>query len=118
IVMHNWAAPGGKIPTGKDYRLSPQHYWTIQGIDLNKADLSGRITISPSSTSLDVELLKNGSDSLVVLYRKDATEPWTLYANQQKTQIGIAGYIDIHQLKPGDYTLANSAEKVGLKEND
>src|SRR5690606_18060980 len=26
IVMHNWAAPGGKIPTGKDYRLSLQYY--------------------------------------------------------------------------------------------
>lgn len=118
IVMHNWAAPGGKIPPSKDYILSPQHYWTIQGIDLNKADLSGRIMISPSANSLDVELLQNGADSLVVLYRKDATEPWTLYANQVKTQIGSAGFIDIHQLKAGDYTLANSAEKVGLKEND
>lgn len=118
IVMHNWAAPGGKIPPSKDYILSPQHYWTIQGIDLNKAYLSGRIMISPSANSLDVELLQNGADSLVVLYRKDATEPWTLYANQVKTQIGSAGFIDIHQLKAGDYTLANSAEKVGLKEND
>ncbi|WP_417603057.1 M1 family aminopeptidase [Owenweeksia hongkongensis] len=117
IVMHNWAAPGGKIPANKDYRLSPQHYWTIQGIDLNNVDLTGRITISPAATSLDTELLKNGSDSLVVLYRKDATEPWELYVNQQKTQIGISGYIDINQLKAGDYTLANSAEKVGLKEN-
>lgn len=118
IVMHNWAAPGGQFPAGKDYRLSPQHYWTIQGVDLNKANLSGRITISPASNSLDAELLQNGSDSLVVLYRKDATEPWTLYASQVKTQIGSAGFIDINNLKAGDYTLANSAEKVGLKEND
>ncbi|WP_083827973.1 M1 family aminopeptidase [Owenweeksia hongkongensis] len=118
IVMHNWAAPGGKIPASKDYRLSPQHYWTIQGIDLNNADLTGRITISPAATSLDTELLKNGSDSLVVLYRKDATEPWELYVNQQKTQISITGYIDLNNLQAGDYTLANSGEKVGLEEND
>ena len=120
FVMHNWAAPGGKILAGKDYRLSPQHYWTLQGLNLNKAELSARINLSPTQTSLDYELLKSGGDSLLVLFRKDATQPWKIYPFQKKTLIGTSGlgYIDINKLESGEYTLANSAEKVGLKEND
>lgn len=119
ITMHHWAAPGGKTPSGKDYRLSPQHYWTVQGTDLDKADLTAKIDLRPINTSLDFELLQNGSDSVVVLYRKDATEEWSLYPYQQKTLFGTStvGYIEINQLIAGDYTLANTAEKVSLKEN-
>ena len=120
IVMHNWAAPGGKVPSGKDYRLSPQHYWTVQGVNLENSDLTGRVNLLPTIISLDYELLQNGGDSLVVLYRKDATEEWSLYPDQQKTLIGTAGhgFMEIHKLKAGDYTFANSSEKVSLKEND
>ena len=116
IVMHNWAGPGGKVPAGKDYHLSPQHYWTVHGIDLQNVDLLARLTISAGAYNLDEELIKNGMDSLVVLYRKDATHPWELYPYQTKTQLGLIGYIDLTHLKTGDYTFANTAEKVGLEE--
>ncbi len=116
IVMHHWAGPGGKIPTGKDYRLSPQHYWTVQGTDLNNADLTGNITVRGGNYNLDEELISVNSDSLVILYREDATKEWTLYPDQTKNQVGSVALIDINNLKAGDYVLANTAEKVGLQE--
>jgi aminopeptidase N len=116
IVMHHWAGPGGKIPAGKDYRLSPQHYWTIQGTDLSNADMTGNITVRRGLYNLDEELISANSDSLVVLYREDATKEWTLYPHQVKTRLGSITLMDINQLKAGDYVLANTAEKVGLQE--
>lgn len=118
IVMHHWAGPGGKIPAGKDYRLSPQHYWTVQGVDLENADITGKVSFRKGVNTLDEELVKNTLDSLVILYREDATKNWTLYPDQTKSTIGITGTIDIQNLKAGDYVLANTAEKVGLQEID
>ena len=116
IVMHHWAGPGGKIPAGKDYRLSPQHYWTVQGTDLNNVDITGNITVRRGLYNLDEELISTNSDSLVVLYRADATKEWTLYPDQVKTKLGSITLMDINKLKAGDYVFANTAEKVGLQE--
>ncbi len=116
IVMHHWAGSQGKIPAGADYKISNNHYWTVQGIDLNNCDLKGRITFSPASTGLDYDLLQNGADSLVMLYRTDASAAWTLYKHQRKTSVGSSGFIEITDLIAGDYTLANTSQKVGLRE--
>ncbi len=118
IVMHHWAGPGGKIPAGKDYRLSPQHYWTVNGTDLGNADITGNITVRRGTNSLDEELVSTNSDSLVILYREDATQEWALYPHQVKTQLGSITLMDIEKLQAGDYVLANTAEKVGLQEID
>ncbi len=116
IVMHHWAAPGGKTPAGQYYRLSPQHYWTVKGIDLQNADITGRVSFNRGTHSLDQELVKSGIDSLVVLYREDATREWSIYPYQNRNGFSTAGFIDIQQLKAGDYVLANTAEEIGIEE--
>lgn len=116
IVMHHWAGPGGKIGNGKDYKISPQHYWTIQGNNLDQVDFQGDLNIRGGQNSLDEELLTSGTDSLAILYREDATQEWALYPHQTKTQVGSVALIAILKLKAGDYVLANTSEKVGLKE--
>lgn len=120
IVMHQWAGPGGKIPAGKDYRLSTSRYWTVKGWDLNNVTVSGRINYRGGPTGFDEDLVGQTEDSLVVLYRALPYDEWQLYPDQVKVDIGSPtngiGYIDVLNLKEGEYTLANTIEKVGLKE--
>ncbi len=117
IVMHHYAGSKGKIATGKDYRISKNHYWTVQGLNLSNAQLGGRINFNGNGQRLDKDLLQTSADSLVVLYRVDATQNWGLYPHQQKTAIGTSGFIQITQLQAGEYTLANTHEKVSLAEH-
>ncbi len=119
IAQHHWGAPNGKIPAGRDYRLSNSRFWTIQGVDFDKADLSARFDFNGNQNGMDSLLAGQTSDSIAILYRKDATENWQLFSYQNKTQIGAPtsgfGWIDVDSLRAGDYTFANTGETVGLE---
>lgn len=120
ICMYHWAGPGGKTGAGVEGRLSRKRYWTIQGIDLENADLSARVDINGSEENMDPDLLGQTADSLVVLYRKDATEDWTYWPQQTKTAFAAAGsyrgWMEIDSLQAGDYSLANVGDNIGVEE--
>lgn len=120
ISMYHWAGPHGKIPSGKDYKISENRFWTFQGFDLQKADFTARITYNGSPGGNDQDLASVTEDSLIVLYREYPWEPWTIYPDQQKTDLGSStnglGYFELDNPKPGDYVLANTSEKIGIRE--
>lgn len=121
IVVHHWAGPKNNFQPHKDYRISKSRFWTIQGYDFDKVDLSARINYNGSNNGLDGDLLQITEDSVQVLYRAQPWENWELYGFQTKTDLGSStngiGYIDLENLKPGDYVLANTAEVIGMEEN-
>jgi hypothetical protein len=83
---------------------------------------SGEVTFSSSASNnfLDEDLLANGEDSLMLVYRKDAREPWREYDWYSKNYMGSPnnkfGRINIQVLIPGEYAFANGVSAFGLDE--
>src|SRR5262249_1661801 len=86
-VEHNYAKPDPVKFSVKNYKLSNQHYWKIDGIlspgFLSKAQFNYDGTPVPAIpntsgnyTYMDTCLASSGSDSLFLLYRRDAADDW------------------------------------------
>ena len=120
IAMHHYAGPQGKIPANADYKISKNHYWTIKGFDLDNANISARINYRGIANELDEDLVATTEDSIMVLYRKDATEAWQVWPHQTKNVQSIntngIGYITIDEITNGDYVFANTSEVIALQE--
>ena len=97
--------------TFSDYR-----YWHIDGIFPETTE--GKLHFFYSKAgNLDENLILSSADSLVLFYRKDATEAWSPIPF---TQFGpwSVGYLITDEIKKGDYTLAVWDEAyVGIGES-
>lgn len=103
-VTHNWAAPDSLKTPLPGLTLFDYRYWRIEGIYHVPFQAKGRFFYSRPS-HLDDSLLQNLNDSLVILYRKNASEEWQ---GIPFTRTGtLAGYITVNDLQPGEYTLAS-----------
>jgi aminopeptidase N len=113
-VVHHWVAPDPLQNPQNGLTLSDYRYWCIQGIFTEGFAASGRFTYS-RALSLDHTLLTSSADSLVILYRSDASKPWS---SVPFTRSGPwhTGTITVPVLLPGDYTLAVWDDTV-LKKN-
>lgn len=113
FVEHHFIGPHQILKNHPIHRISPNHYWTIHlpYLDNNKVNLkisynrSYPINIDPS----DFYLLPTAAsvDSLVLVYRKNSTEPWQI-VNFTKTGNQVAGYLTTVNAKAGDYAFAIS----------
>ena len=103
-ATHNWVAPDSlKIPI-EGLRLSPTRYWKVEGIFDDSYQARGRFFYSKSG-SLDDSLIFSENDSIIMLYRKDASDDWH---EIPQTRVGLwsIGNIWVDNLQPGEYTLA------------
>lgn len=115
-VTHNWVAPENNFVNNQGIkRISNFRYWSIEGILPQGLNATGRFyynstkpyTISSSSNAwLDHTLMPVllSGDSLVLLYRKNASEKWGI-VNFKKLGTLNSGYLTTTELKTGDYTL-------------
>lgn len=97
-------------------RFSKRHYWTIEGVNLEKANLNAKFYYQLSSleSSFDNTLIHSSadSDSLLLLYRPNVNAPWEIIEFNKPTS--LSGYITA-PLRQGDYIMAvGDKEKVGL----
>ncbi len=103
-TTHNWVAPDSlKIPV-EGLILSNYRHWKIEGIIPENFLARGQFSYDRDGY-LDGELIESESDSVVILYREGA---WNEWAEVAQTRYGTWFYGDIivHDLKPGEYTLA------------
>jgi aminopeptidase N len=114
-VGHHWvAADSLKIPV-PGLTLSPSRYWKIEGILPSGFQARGRFSYDQGNY-LDNELITSQNDSVVILYREHTADEWS---DPIQTRLGTwdFGYIDIEDLKLGEYTLAVwDKQIVGEKE--
>ncbi len=122
-VEHNYTAPDAAyaIP----YRLSPNHYWKVDGILPSvfsaKATVpyDGRTTGFSSNFWLDNNLINTFEDSLVVLYRPSAAFNWSVYPyytrNMQANNNDKRGIMTIDSLQLGEYVLAMKDYASGIQ---
>jgi hypothetical protein len=119
-VEHHWA---GSSRTGNEpFRLSTSRYWRVSGYLPQGFLADGEVIFSSNANNnfLDEDLLANGEDSLMLVYRKDAREPWREYDWYSKNYMGSSnnksGRINIQVLIPGEYAFANGVSAFGLDE--
>ncbi len=122
-VEHNYTAPDPvyAIP----YRLSPNRYWKVDGVLPStfsaKATLlyDGRTTDFSGNFWLDNNLITTFEDSLVLLYRPDASVNWSVYPyyikNMQANNNDKRGIITIDSLQLGEYVFAMMDYASGIQ---
>jgi len=119
-VEHHWAGPEGLNP--KNFKISTSRYWRVTGVLPQgfKAEAKMNYTKFASQGSLDADLLGFSEDSLILLYRTDARQPWLEYPHYQKNILNNPnngfGRMELSELLPGEYVFANGVSTLGLTE--
>ena len=121
-ITHHWVAPDPLKLNASNFRLSPNHFWSVDGNwdsdFLSKALITfdGRI----SSAGLDADLLKSGEDSLLLFYRANPSDDWMVYPHYQKDMQGSnfnkVGLMRLSELLKGQYCFANGNPSISVGE--
>lgn len=117
-IEEYWVAADTEADVPYACVVSPDRWWRIHAALPEGTALNGRILYDGRpglATSADVELMQDGGtlsfreDSLVLLYRPDASWPWTEHpdhtVNVVSNPTDRQGRIDFNGLEAGDYTL-------------
>jgi aminopeptidase N len=115
-VTHNYVAPDPYKTCCIPYRLSPNRYWTVDGILPSNFKAKATVTYEGRTLSfsgynyLDNNLINTYEDSLVLMYRKNPADEWAVYPyftrNMFATNNDKRGSIVIDSLQLGEYVLA------------
>jgi aminopeptidase N len=113
-IEHHWSAPDPiKDWANQPYRLSNYRYWKVDGYLPSGFDATADLLYDgrESGGYLDSLLVNVTEDSLVLLYRANASQDWEEYAHYTKNTLGSStnkfGRILLSKLTLGEYTLAN-----------
>ncbi len=122
-VEHNYTAPDPAyaIP----YRLSPKRYWKVDGLLPSTFSAKATITYDGRTSAfsgnfwLDNNLINTFEDSLVLLYRPNASVNWSLYPyqtiNMQANNNDKRGIMTIDSLQLGEYVFAMMDYASGIQ---
>lgn len=124
-VEHNWAAPDPlKNVSSQIVTLSPNRYWKVEGIFPPIFQATAKIYYNGKNSTgggyLDNNLITTTEDSLILVYRPNATNDWKEFPYYTKNYSGTHtdkyGYITIDSLLAGEYSLAIGTSLLGIKE--
>jgi hypothetical protein len=113
-AVHHWAPADGTYGAPEGLILNRQRYYTFDGIWGDYANVSVQFKYSGLEVFNDVygyldnELIKITEDSLVLLYRENGNEAWTLYEDWYKvmgSKFDKRGDITITKVRKGQYAL-------------
>jgi hypothetical protein len=109
-VEHHWVAPD-PILDQPELKISGTNYWIVSGIFPGDFQAQGRLSYDATSANafLDEDIITMQEDSILLLYRANATEPWEEYPTYSFSKIPIGdgkGDVIIQNLQPGEYALA------------
>jgi hypothetical protein len=108
LAEHHWVSPEETQPFEPYLKISPQRYWKIDGI--TSSDFQAKIRFNYDRRPinlLDHELFSNSADSLILLHRKDASDPWKEFdAYTQNPTSSGAGNFTTERFEKGEYVLA------------
>ncbi|MBI2281243.1 MAG: T9SS type A sorting domain-containing protein [Bacteroidetes bacterium] len=120
-VEHHWVKPDPIQNNPNNYRISESRYWSVYGILPANFNATAKIYFDGRYNSgyLDVDLVPVNGDSLMLLYRENASQDWVVYPYYTKTTLSptIAyGWMKIDSLLLGDYAFANGDLTIGVLE--
>jgi len=103
-VTHNWVAPDPLDEALEGLTLSDYRYYKIDGIIPETMQATGVFRYSLSE-KLDHTLISDPMDSLVILYRPNASENWSAIPFERDGS-PFVGYMRVPHVQKGEYTLA------------
>ncbi len=103
-ASHNWAAPQALEPPIEGLTLSDYRHYKIDGIFPEDFQATGVFKYSMSA-KLDHTLISNIYDSLVILYRPNASENWQGIPFV-RDGTPFTGEMRVSNLQKGEYTMA------------
>lgn len=110
-VEHVWAAPDDNNLASYITDMSDRHYWNINGVWSPELWLDARISYNANNeNSLDWDITGTTEENLMLVWRPDASQPWTIYPDyelQAGNLFNGGGTVRITLLRQGDYALAN-----------
>lgn len=112
FLSHHWVEADNNICSNSNvYKVSPSRYWEV-GANFNQnSTFGGRFQYNRASNSglNDHLLLKTttSTDSLVLLYRKDASECWRIFPFEKSGNANI-GFLTTNSLPAGQYAFGIS----------
>jgi hypothetical protein len=124
-IEHNYTAPDPFHTYYMPYRLSPNHYWKVDGI--LPATFKAKATINYEGRTLgfnnsyyqDNNLINTYEDSLVLMYRQNAADDWHVYPYYTRNFSGSNndkhGLIIIDTLQLGEYVFAMMDYTMGIQ---
>ena len=120
-VTHHYIKPDPMTDKTTTFHLSPNRYWSVSGIFPSDFNADGKFlyngSLNTTAGYLDNDFIDVSEDSLVILYRENASEDWMIAdsfkLNAQGSAINKTGFITVFNLQKGDYVLAKrDAEKA------
>lgn len=125
-VEHIWVGPAGQVyaPEG-NFTLSPDRYWKIDGIlpsyfsATTRLYYDGRTTTTSNGNGyLDHNLIGNNEAGVVLLYRRNPSEYWSIYPYYTQNTIGTNtpkyGYMQLDSILIGEYTFGYDENFAGI----
>ncbi len=119
-ATHNYAPPDTLEVAMPGFRQSDYRFWTVKWIGPDPFQATGKFSYNLSK--LDNTLITSPTDSIVILYRRDAGMPWT---EVDFTQDGTwaHGSLWVENMQKGDYCmgvwdLTTSTEESFLNEDE
>lgn len=106
-VVHHYTAPDEEL-TLPELGLSTTHYWNFDGIIPGGTSVKGRLNcIGSNPLDLDYEILQNGTDDIILVWRPDSDTPWGEYPYYSAVSpTGTWVRFNIEEILPGDYAFA------------
>lgn len=106
-AVHHLTAPDSE-PTLPDVVFSNTHYWNYGGIIPAGMKMKAQLFYSGGGDfDLDNELLQNGDDKLILMWRPNIETAWGEYPFATKQALsGVLGRFRIDDMLPGDYAFA------------
>jgi aminopeptidase N len=114
-IEHHWAPADASYGRPAGAVLSKERYWNVDGIWGDDVNITSELIYSGLQSNslifgyLDKELIRITEDSLVLLYRPNASSAWaeaTDYIKNSGSLFDKRGIIEVSNLKKGQYTLA------------
>ncbi len=109
-IVHHLVAPDAEKKLNYIEKISTRHFWRVDIINHGELEIDGRIDYNGlDSASIDSDILFKSEDSIMLVYRKDWTEPWREYTDYNLLKLSLTdrkGFVRITNLISGDYALA------------
>ncbi len=111
-VEHHWSRPEALKQPIPNFHLADR-YWNVNGVHLERMQASATVTYNGTAggSYIDKDFITNSEDSIVLLYRKDASEDWRILGatdatvNIQGSASNKTGAVLISHVVCGDYTM-------------
>ncbi len=120
-IAHQLMGPDTDRKAANIKIISPAHFWQVSVVQHGDLIMDGRVEYNGAdSLSIDKDILFKSEDSLLLVYRKNHSEPWVEYPDYNKLIVSPndrKGFVRITKLIAGEYALANGYHQV-VQSND